>query len=1245
MATQELPATTATCLESSPRPNGSMASAYPTSNTPSTTAPTASHVSPGQSTAPSDNTTDVQKGLSNGNSNSAASKDPSTTATDSTPEPSAPSPAKDTTSTDSSDTALQMSDSESLVSRIMRREKKELGIIGVLVGSIAAHYLLPRIISWSSLLVGVLGMSIGGFVTAFYLLAVPEDTRLKRAQRIAAFGKHYERGFQIIDGVPSLSSMVEKVHDEAAKDKPMVETMDVEHKRVCISPDIDPMVEEIISFALRDFINEPLGLVSEGQHNIPLRSALVTMSMTVFNRLSNMRLPETALLGVFGLQNSFIVHLRAYRELRTSRLPIEEYVSKHANSNSVLGRCYRQEERVKQIRSIARDLCQSLLPKKDQQSMALFAVMQEIMAKLVLESTLELLCDPDYVNQLIIEYFSAPTNDKGAAGGASKGSSSAQTGDSKTDLENAPITSLADSILMNAAHLMGKKPEKQNTDADIISLPIRPATPDRSSLSSDGSAPEDADAIDRRAAVEIPKMPEVITLQQVLKYKNNHTQVFQEFMTYLQIWDAMDLAHFWQMVEVFHRQIEQGDLVGIEMVRREASGIYDAYCGPDPDQNLAGITEAKGGSLIKNLKKNMQRDPANCLKEPQEWALGVMETQYWVPFNIKQENERAKKAAEQQKVESPQTPPNDHMQESHTQEPPQTVSHDPSTSPILEPTNGPTDTPDSTPAVTSMPARPKMLSAQVTDMVNRKTKILMTSTDLAYMIEIQTEGDQGWAVTRTLQQLELLQSVIVNLFPGAQRTPFPRWRLQPSDKVCNGLQNYINSLLMIPEIGESPSLAYFLSKEFDQNPDGSAPGSANLGAGFMSAMSPISENTAAFGAAAAQGAKSALRQASEASMSAGRFFKSLGAAVGNGNSPQLSAEDRRGSFESERSIRSVGSALTLSDQRHMNGSLSSSMSRLQDMDVDGYSRPSFGNDRPALGRQTSFTSRFTRRSENLSSSSLNTVPQGPPPEPLANNAARAATHPVIRTDVTHKRTHSAVSPATAGSATLATPVSPTLAPLPGTTGAAPGPVAPIAPLPGTAPIAPIIEPVKKLSVPLLSNDELDLLIETSFTVLEDMMDFTKSQSIRRMTFGMLRELVRKSYRTAINQSFSAWVEENASHDKAVETVRWLKEDLLWPNGQWSPDSPSEQQPSVGDGEQSTTTATTTTTSGPAPQRTQEEKDATRDKARELVKVMLPGSLVTVLGKEAVRRGLVDVFEMFQIKELNQGLALSVLEMT
>lgn len=69
------------------------------------------------------------------------------------------------------------------------------------------------------------------------------------------------------------------------------------------------MVEDMISYALRDFVNVPVGLVSEGQHNVPLRASMVAMAMNLTSRFSNVRLPETALLAVFGLQNSFIVHL------------------------------------------------------------------------------------------------------------------------------------------------------------------------------------------------------------------------------------------------------------------------------------------------------------------------------------------------------------------------------------------------------------------------------------------------------------------------------------------------------------------------------------------------------------------------------------------------------------------------------------------------------------------------------------------------------------------------------------------------------------------------------------------------------------------------------------------------------------------------------------------------------------------------------------------------------------------------
>ncbi|KAG0216284.1 hypothetical protein BGX28_004650 [Mortierella sp. GBA30] len=1299
---------------------------------------------------------------------------------------------------------------DSVMRFMASRDERERCIVATVTGLVAVRVCLPWL-TWTTILGAVLGMGVGGFVVAFYLLAVPETTRIKRASTFANFGRHHHQRFEIVDGVPSWSDALEK-QDSLLENRVLsthtTNDNNVQPQRVNISPEIDPMVEEMISFTLRDFVNVPVGLVSVGQHNVPLRASLVAMWMNLSTRLSNMRLPETALLAIFGLQNNFIVHLRAYRELRASRLPIAQYVSTHANPDSVLGRCYHKEERLKQFRSTAKAVCQALLSKNDQQSVALFAVMQEIMATHVLESTLEHMCDPDFINLSIIDYFESSAKDSKKVSGAQNGSKGSSVkgavgeSGSASQTEEADISALADSILMNAAHLMDKSSlKKQDTFSEIntrlssSSSSSTTPTPRREfpspQLPSPSSAFDEVNAFDRFAIAEAEKasVPVTVTLKRVLIHKNEHMDLYQEFMAYLQVWDAMDLVQFWLMIDIFHRQIEQGTLLDDDL-RRETNSIFESYCGPDQDQNVAGIREANGGALVKNMKKKMQHDPAHCFLEAQEWALNVLESQYWVPFEIKKQNENfAKKREILQRPESitmPPSPPSittttagaittngsnaTHGQEEGPPEIQLQAAETGSTSPLSMtiPTKNP-DTPSSPSESFKAPTSPVSMpgvivqSIDLSDMVNRRPKTLMSNADLSYMIEVQTEGGQGWMVTRTFQQIELLQQTLVQQFPVVQRTVFPRWRLQPSDKVCHGLQNFMRTMLTIPEVKESSKLAWFLSKEYDQSLQdslaqrnrSSSVSSGLLGSTFS--LGNTEQNMAAFGASAAQGAKTALRQASEASLTAGRFFKSLGAAVG-ASSPQLLPDDRassRGSFESIRSVRSVNSMLTLSEQQHQqqqqpqhshsphaNGTGSSSSlsswthtPRLQDAaGSETQSRMSssseslrVNNSRPLDGQGQSHVLPSTvHKQDSFGPNGQSLTPMNT----LSGHAAGLglqASHSIpsiSHNNYTSQSLQAETLPSSPSTLIASTTFPAVQLPITATTSAtSPAPVS--VPSSGVSASTPVQQQQPKRTtsqkISLLSNDELDLLIETSFTVLEDMMDFSKGQSIRRMTFGMLRELVRKSYRVAINESFSAWVEQNTSHEKAAELVKWMKDDLLWPNGQWASDSATTEEPGR-TSEPSTTTVTTTTTSssstvsslsqqlstpdpdemkdiihigddlyevgsdgiavkvdkrtlsehavtaGASPAqrpdssipatasatahtaaipviRTTEEKEATREKARELVKMMLPGSLVTVLGREAVLRGLVDVFEMFQIKELNLGLALSVLEMS
>lgn len=99
---------------------------------------------------------------------------------------------------------------EHILMQLKQQPDRVVTIASVVGGLIVIRYILPRI-GWATLFVGMLGMGFGGFIVAFYLLAVPEATRLKRASTVAKFGRHHNQSFEIVDGVPSWSESHEKV--------------------------------------------------------------------------------------------------------------------------------------------------------------------------------------------------------------------------------------------------------------------------------------------------------------------------------------------------------------------------------------------------------------------------------------------------------------------------------------------------------------------------------------------------------------------------------------------------------------------------------------------------------------------------------------------------------------------------------------------------------------------------------------------------------------------------------------------------------------------------------------------------------------------------------------------------------------------------------------------------------------------------------------------------------------------------
>ena len=97
---------------------------------------------------------------------------------------------------DTSDTHASL-DIQSLIKQITNRNERELTILAVVGGLIVVRLLLPQL-SIVHVLIGTLGMGVGGFGVAFYLLSVPEHTRVKRASAIAKLGTH---GHEYLDSL------------------------------------------------------------------------------------------------------------------------------------------------------------------------------------------------------------------------------------------------------------------------------------------------------------------------------------------------------------------------------------------------------------------------------------------------------------------------------------------------------------------------------------------------------------------------------------------------------------------------------------------------------------------------------------------------------------------------------------------------------------------------------------------------------------------------------------------------------------------------------------------------------------------------------------------------------------------------------------------------------------------------------------------------------------------------------------
>ncbi|KAJ1983354.1 phosphatidylinositol binding [Dimargaris verticillata] len=163
----------------------------------------------------------------------------------------------------------------------------------------------------------------------------------------------------------------------------------------------------------------------------------------------------------------------------------------------------------------------------------------------------------------------------------------------------------------------------------------------------------------------------------------------------------------------------------------------------------------------------------------------------------------------------------------------------------------------------------------------------------------------------------------------------------------------------------------------------------------------------------------------------------------------------------------------------------------------------------------------------------------------------------------------------------------------------------------------------------LSPEEIELLIETFFALLDEVFDLSdRKQWLRRKALTVLKQLLRQSYTSTVSSMFIETVTKHTEPATVTAHMERLTESF-WPNGVWygtsSVDSPDE--PATADSEL----------------RTQEQKEATQLEARVLFVSHMPDALQRMVGEYNGVLGMTRLFELLQHPELVRPVVIKLLD--
>ena len=168
---------------------------------------------------------------------------------------------------------------------------------------------------------------------------------------------------------------------------------------------MDGTVNRFLDFLIRDFVDNWYDKVNKSQSTEFQSQVRCSMNMA-FHNFNTFARKSSAVGAIMTVFQAMILHIREYREFELSSLPLPSFVS--VNSSSPFSRLYTKSSIQIYLRSLSNLFVLKLLPKEDKSSHLILAILKEVMATSVFEPLVDLICDPDFINRMIILWLKVP---------------------------------------------------------------------------------------------------------------------------------------------------------------------------------------------------------------------------------------------------------------------------------------------------------------------------------------------------------------------------------------------------------------------------------------------------------------------------------------------------------------------------------------------------------------------------------------------------------------------------------------------------------------------------------------------------------------------------------------------------------------------------------------------------------------------------------------------------------------------